>query len=105
MTITHKVYYKFGEINQLPPTEAFVFIDTFGGRSFLAHEISVSTPGLWVPMPAAARHSRHGVLSFVDGRVQIKRWQDPRTSLVPKNEPIGIFDFNELVQPNNPDQN
>jgi prepilin-type N-terminal cleavage/methylation domain-containing protein/prepilin-type processing-associated H-X9-DG protein len=49
------------------------FIDTCGMH--LAHDFNKQD---WYSLPAS-RHNRRGVLSFADGRVEIHRWQDPRT--------------------------
>jgi prepilin-type N-terminal cleavage/methylation domain-containing protein/prepilin-type processing-associated H-X9-DG protein len=49
------------------------FIDTCDMH--LAHDFNKQG---WYSLPAS-RHNRRGVLSFADGRVEIHRWQDPRT--------------------------
>lgn len=46
-----------------------------------------TTFGAWAKRPTG-RHAGAGTLGFVDGHVEMKRWQDPRTLKV---EPMNVF--------------
>ena len=87
------------------PSDVWVFIDH--------HEDSIDDPAFFVETatagdpngyPAAfeslpaSRHGDFGVMSFADGHILFKKWQDPRT-----RQPVTGKFVPYLVSPGNPD--
>ena len=81
----YQVYWKLADLGKPPVSEHVVFIDE--------HEDSINDGWFFVSMPSrgptaawldvpAGRHSRGATLSFADGHVELKRWEDSRT-LIP----------------------
>ena len=76
------IFMKRNDFNIVPRRELFVFIDTHEDRlSTCAFSLSNDVGGLnelWHNLPAS-RHASSGVLSFIDGHVEIHRWKDKVT--------------------------
>jgi prepilin-type processing-associated H-X9-DG protein len=76
---SHQVYRKSSDIRL--PSNIFVFQDV--------NPQNICTPAFIVDMPGAGmdgffhfpatHHNRSGVMTFADGHVETRRWQDPRT--------------------------
>ena len=84
-TAIPKVWFqKFGDIQNLSPTKAFVFIDE--------HPASINDGDLWVPQPGDwhwgdfpnTLHQNGANLSFADGHVEHWPWREPRTLIISK---------------------
>lgn len=76
--VNYREYLKTSEITAAGPANRFVFIDV--------NPASICTPGFgvdmdtdqWVHYPSTF-HRNLGVLSYADGRVESRKWLDPRT--------------------------
>ncbi len=75
-------FVKLADFNRVSTSHIWVFIDE--------HEGTIDSPAfplVWLNGPEAywpghwpsTRHRRRGPVSFVDGHVEIHKWQDPRT--------------------------
>ena len=85
------VFMKRSDLNVAPRPELFVFIDTHEDRltssAFsLSNDVGVFDE-LWHNLPAS-RHGNSGVLTFIDGHVEIHRWRD-RVTLQPVTGTLG----------------
>ena len=102
------VFYKLGDLVDLGPSQAFVFLDewveTLGeGVFYFSMDGSPDKPGAagFYDYPACAQNGA-GSFSFADGHVAIKKWLDPRT--MPQSlTPAGSGYPPEVPSPNNPD--
>ncbi len=102
------VYYKLSEMLDPGPSQTFVFLDerveTLGeGVFYLSIAGAPGQPGTaaFYDYPACG-HNGAGSFSFADGRVEARRWRDPRTT--PKKlTPSGSSYPAEAPSPGNPD--
>jgi prepilin-type N-terminal cleavage/methylation domain-containing protein/prepilin-type processing-associated H-X9-DG protein len=95
------VYWRQEDLGKLPPlAQHFVFIDehedSINEGSF---RLSIASLGqarmAWLDVPAS-RHGKSANISFADGHVETKKWQDPRTLL-----PVTRQTFTSFVQQDN----
>ncbi len=99
---TWTIFMKRSDINVGPRPELFVFIDTHEDRLTsspfnLSYDVG-EFQELWHNLPAS-RHSKSGVLSFIDGHVEVHRWRD-RVTLQPVT---GSFGYGPIFAPGSQD--
>ncbi|HAV62188.1 MAG TPA: prepilin-type cleavage/methylation domain-containing protein [Verrucomicrobiales bacterium] len=95
-----QVYWKQTDLGMPPVSQHFVFIDEHedsisDGYFF----VGVNSSGIqgWISLPAG-RHDQGANLTFADGHVETKRWQDERTL-----RPVKREQFHTERTPGNPD--
>ncbi|MBI1178774.1 prepilin-type N-terminal cleavage/methylation domain-containing protein [bacterium] len=93
-------YWKFSDLGNPPISKHFVFIDehedSINDGFFFVGVNSQHVLG-WLDYPAS-RHSNAANLSFADGHVETRKWQDPRTL-----KPVLRKTLGGEVSPNNAD--
>jgi len=98
-----RAFLRYSDFSRTSPAGIFVFLDE--------HEATIhmgiftvdwlgGPRGLWGGRPAG-RHGGRGTLSFADGHVEGRRWQDPRTA--PKVSSWAQYIEYSPSTPNNPD--
>jgi prepilin-type N-terminal cleavage/methylation domain-containing protein len=103
----YRSYKRFSEINDPPPSQLFVFLDrredAIGYASFIVDMTGYaprnSTQYRIADYPAFY-HDAAASFSYADGRGELHRWQDPRTT--PPIQP-GSLPPNNVASPGNPD--
>jgi prepilin-type N-terminal cleavage/methylation domain-containing protein/prepilin-type processing-associated H-X9-DG protein len=98
------VYWRQEDLGKaLPLSQHFVFIDEHEDsiNDGFFH-LSIASLGqnrmAWLDVPAS-RHGKSANISFADGHVETKKWQDPRTLLPVTRQVFGAF----VQQDNSPD--
>lgn len=102
MQETFPDYHRFktlADFEGVSPSEVFSLVDEYeDSLDDGAFALDVyNVPNWWSDIPGS-RHGRSGVLSFVDGHVESKRWTDERTVRVS----TGAYYYSNPC-PNNPD--
>jgi prepilin-type N-terminal cleavage/methylation domain-containing protein len=101
-----RVYRKASDMNNPGPSETFVFADeradSIGDGCFLVDMSGYPEnlgAGVMADFPGSY-HNGAGAFSFADGRAEVKKWRDPRTT-PPLNyaHDMGL----NVASPNNPD--
>ena len=99
-TSPFRVYRKVSDLGRPPVSEHVVFIDehedSINDGFFF---VGVNSEGVlgWIDLPAA-RHNSGANLTFADGHVETKRWEDKRTL-----KPVERKTFTAIKTPGNPD--
>ncbi|MBI1178776.1 prepilin-type N-terminal cleavage/methylation domain-containing protein [bacterium] len=97
------VYWKLSDLGNPPISKHFVFIDehedSINDGFFFISMGSYGPTAAWLDLPAS-RHNNGASLSFADGHVETKKWQDPRTLRPVLHQPI----FGVIYVPDSPDQ-
>jgi prepilin-type processing-associated H-X9-DG protein len=87
-------YERLGDIVRPPPSEALTFIEerveTINDGSFaMQWAFEEWSPTGWVLRDKpGVLHSRSGNLTFADGHVETRRWEDVRTIKAPRNDAV-----------------
>jgi prepilin-type N-terminal cleavage/methylation domain-containing protein/prepilin-type processing-associated H-X9-DG protein len=99
-----ELYERLEDLGRQPPlSQHFVFIDEHEDsiNDGFFH-LSIASMGqsrmAWLDVPAS-RHGKSANISFADGHVETKRWQDPRTLLPVTRQTFASF----VQQDNSPD--
>ncbi len=97
---THRLFFKSAELAASSPGHRFLFIDV--------NPASICTPAFGLDMTTdrfihnpSSFHRGSGVISFADGRVEVRKWLDPRTRK--NNVPGGTFIVHGETSPGNQD--
>jgi len=96
------IFMKRSDVNGGPRPELFVFMDTHEDRLTscgfrLSNDVGLYRE-VWSQLPAS-RHCGGGVLSLIDGHVEIHRWRD-NVTLLPVS---GTFRFGPIFAPGSQD--
>jgi prepilin-type N-terminal cleavage/methylation domain-containing protein/prepilin-type processing-associated H-X9-DG protein len=85
----HRIFNKLSDLNVVSPSQYFVFQDV--------HPSSICMPAFMMYLPGgtvdgfyhypSSLHRGGGVISFADGHMETRKWQDPRT-IKPANSEI-----------------
>ncbi len=79
--VRYRLFEKSGDLALASPSELLQFLDTAPGNvchsAFVIHRGNL--PGLYYHLPSV-QHGSAGVISFADGHVGTRRWSDPVTT-------------------------
>ena len=77
----YEVYWKSSDLGQPPVSKHFVFIEEHEDSindGFFFFAVDRENGDWWLDLPGS-RHNKSANITFVDGHVETKRWQDSRT--------------------------
>lgn len=96
----YQVYWKISDFGRPPVSQHMVFIDEHEDSindGFFYFSMAGGANAGWIDVPGG-RHNQGANLTFADGHVETKKWQDPRTLI-----PVLRIPTNIIRTPNNPD--
>ena len=77
----YQVYWKLTDLGRPPASQHFVFIDEHEDSisdGFFFFAVNRENGDWWLDLPGG-RHNQGANISFADGHVETKKWQDSRT--------------------------